>query len=127
MLEREGVPTDDRWPAPTIGDDAARGIGLYRANILPRLLGRGRGPVRAATVPVQVVVATRDRFVAPSSIESVVRSASEVSRVDVDAGHWVIRSHPDEVAAAVVAATGAPPDGVNGSLGAHRSSPRRGS
>ena len=32
-LHREGVPTDDRWPAPTFGSDFAHGVDLYRANV----------------------------------------------------------------------------------------------
>jgi pimeloyl-ACP methyl ester carboxylesterase len=102
-LEREGAATDEAWPAPTLPDDVANGVGLYRANMLRRLTRRR--PTEAV-VPVQLIVARRDPFVAPSSVEGAARWAPDVTRVDVDAGHWVVRSRPDEVAAAVLDASG---------------------
>ena len=94
----EGAATDDEWPAPTLPDDASRGVALYRANMLPRLL---RPNPRPARVPVQLIVAERDPAVLPSTVEVAERWASELTRVDIDAGHWVIRSRPAEVAAAI--------------------------
>ena len=100
-MAAEGAPTDDEWPAPTLPDDAARGVALYRANMLPRLL---RPNPRPAKVPVQLIVARRDPALLPSTVEVAERWAPDLHRVDVDAGHWVIRSRPDEVAGAVLEA-----------------------
>jgi pimeloyl-ACP methyl ester carboxylesterase len=97
-MAAEGAQTDDEWPAPTLPDDAARGVGLYRANMLPRLL---RPKPRPATVPVQLIVATRDPALLPSTVEVAERWAPDLTRVDLDAGHWVIRSRPREVASAI--------------------------
>ena len=98
-MEREGAPTDESWPSPTLPDDAARGINLYRANMLPRLV---RPRPRRATVPVQLLVATGDPAVLPSTVAEAQRWTPDLRRVDIDAGHWVIRSKPDAVADAIL-------------------------
>ena len=112
-----------------LGEDAARGIRLYRANVLPRLL---HPRPRPATVPVQLVVALRDRFVLPSTLADAERWAPELERVEIDAEHWVIRSHPDEVAGAILSACSsaptrgpASPTGRSPSPTAAGSAPRR--
>lgn len=94
----EGVSTDDRWPAPTFAADAARGMGLYRANIRHRL---ARPRLRTTEVPVQVLVAARDRYIAPSTLSGLDRWAERFWWRDVPTGHWVERSQPEVVAAAV--------------------------
>ena len=95
-----------------LGKDAARGIGLYRANVLPRLL---HPRPRPATVPVQLLVALRDPFVLPSTLADAERWAPDLQRVEIDAGHWVIRSHPDEVADAILSACSSAPTRGRGS------------
>ena len=96
LLERQGVPTDESWPAPTLRADAANGIRLYRANVLRRL-----ARPRAATVevPVLLIVPSRDPFLGPEVFEGVEAVAPDLHRRDIDAGHWVIRTHADHVAA----------------------------
>lgn len=86
---------DDEWPAPTIGDDVAHGVRLYRANVFASV--RGRDPSPTASVPVQLVVPTEDRYVRPSLVEGLPYQR----RHELAAGHWVVRSHPDEVAARI--------------------------
>jgi pimeloyl-ACP methyl ester carboxylesterase len=49
-------------------------------------------------VPVQLIVPLRDPFVTPSFVRDVGRFASDLTRSEVDAGHWVVRTHPDQVA-----------------------------
>ncbi len=94
-LHREGVPTDDRWPAPTFGSDFAHGVELYRANVRDRL----RHPRAGHTdVPVQLIVPTRDRYVSPPLLEGLDEWASLMWRRPVDGGHWIIRTRPDDVA-----------------------------
>jgi hypothetical protein len=51
-----------------------------------------------AEVPVQLIVATRDRYESPALFDDADRWAARVWRRDVRAGHWVQRSHPEQVA-----------------------------
>ncbi|MGH3472003.1 MAG: alpha/beta fold hydrolase [Nocardioidaceae bacterium] len=81
--------------AETLPEDAAYGANLYRAN------RRGRQPVaggRRTTVPVQLIVPTRDKYLTPAIYEGLDGYALDLARVELDAGHWVQLSHPDEVA-----------------------------
>jgi NAD(P)-dependent dehydrogenase (short-subunit alcohol dehydrogenase family)/pimeloyl-ACP methyl ester carboxylesterase len=89
-------------PAETITRDAVNGIALYRANMNPGprslgLAGPGREP-KPVTVPVQLVVTTQDKFIAQSTQESVIGQVPRLWRRRIRAGHWVQRSHPDQVA-----------------------------
>lgn len=94
----EGAPTDDHWPAATLGQDFGQGVELYRANVRGRL----RHPeLRHTDVPVQLIVPLRDRYVTPALLEGLEHWTSLMWRRPVDAGHWVIRSNPDAVAASV--------------------------
>ena len=110
----ERVPTDDTWPAPTFGADFAHGVELYRANVRTRL----RHPqARRSDVPVQLIVPTRDRYITPALLDGLDEWTTRLWRRSADAGHWMIRTHPDEIAAwvrEVVAYvdTGAEPDGL---------------
>ncbi|SDD02594.1 SDR family oxidoreductase [Actinokineospora iranica] len=82
-------------PAPTIRADAARGVQLYRANMVP-LLSRPRQ--RRATMPVQVVIPTRDRFVTAALAEDLERWVGRLWRREVVAGHWAPAARPDVLA-----------------------------
>lgn len=91
LRRSEGV---DVTPAPTLVDDAVRGISLYRANIRPVM----RSPRdRVAPMPVQVVEPTRDRYIrtAPLDLE---RWTPSLRRTPIAAGHWAVLSHPAEIA-----------------------------
>jgi hypothetical protein len=60
---------------------------------------RLRAPrARVTDVPVQVVVPTRDRFIGPALLDGIDALAPRLVRRDVPAGHWVLRSQPDDVA-----------------------------
>lgn len=90
----EGVPA-------TPGDrtlDGPRGIGMYRANFLPRL---ARPRQRKTEVPVQVLVPTQDHYASPRLADDTPRWAPHLVRRDVFAGHWAHVSHPDVVAHAI--------------------------
>jgi pimeloyl-ACP methyl ester carboxylesterase len=82
------------------GDDAAHGVELYRANVSRRMRAPGSG---RTDVPVLTVVPTRDPFLVPELFDDVARYAPNGRRVDVDAGHWVVRQQPELVADLVVA------------------------
>jgi pimeloyl-ACP methyl ester carboxylesterase len=70
-------------------------VNLYRANVPRRLL---RPRPWTTSVPVQLVVATRDGFVTPRSLEGMEERCSKLTRVEVDEGHWLPRARPAELA-----------------------------
>jgi len=72
-------------PAATLPDDAVRGLQLYRANVLPRLLNPR---IRRTQIPVQLITLTRDRYVSPDLTMDLRRWAPNLRRDEVDAGHW---------------------------------------
>lgn len=83
---------------PHLRDNTTHSIELYRANIVQRL----RRPVSWHTsVPVQLVVALRDGFVTPRSYDGMEDRCSDLTRVEVDEGHWLPRARPAEFAALV--------------------------
>lgn len=69
----------------TLAGDAVRGIGLYRANMLPRLLRPGQRPT---TVPVQTITLTRDNYVSPALNEDLDRWVPQLWRRTLPATHW---------------------------------------
>ncbi|WP_331767065.1 SDR family oxidoreductase [Embleya sp. NBC_00896] len=86
MLTRaEGVRPRAGHPQPTLADDAVRGIALYRANMLPRMLLPGE---RSTTVPVQLITLADDRFVGAALSEGLERWAPRLWRRGIAAGHW---------------------------------------
>lgn len=79
-------------------DDARNGLSLYRANIRRRM----RHPRELHTdVPVQVVQPRRDPFITEVMLEDLELACSDLTIAYVDAGHWVPRSHPRELAGLV--------------------------
>lgn len=79
--------------------DAITGLALYRSNVVRRL----RRPRAVHTsVPVQLVIATRDPYVLRSTLKSVSEYVATLRRVEVDCGHWLPRTHAAELARLVV-------------------------
>jgi NAD(P)-dependent dehydrogenase (short-subunit alcohol dehydrogenase family)/pimeloyl-ACP methyl ester carboxylesterase len=96
MRRLERIEPRDGHPAETFVSDAQVGVQLYRANARAIFERRpDRGP---ASVPVQLVVATRDRYESPALFDDAPTWAADVWRRDVHSGHWLQRSHPDQVA-----------------------------
>lgn len=93
LVLREGLGTG-HWDG-SLADNAANGVNLYRANILRRTRRPGR--LRTA-VPVLVVRPTRDDYVTGVLCEDLDQACSAVRVVEVDAGHWLPRTHPDVLA-----------------------------
>ncbi|MEQ1440704.1 alpha/beta fold hydrolase [Fontimonas sp. SYSU GA230001] len=105
---------DRRWPAllarleglasvgvnPTQRDDGRTGVQLYRANFIDRLLHPRE---RRCDLPVQLIVPLRDPFVSPALFEGIERWVPQLSRTDVDGGHWLPLSAPDLVAEQITA------------------------
>jgi pimeloyl-ACP methyl ester carboxylesterase len=88
--------------ADTLPSDAVNGLELYRANIL----SASRAPVPGGprtSLPVQLVVPLRDAFITAAFVGNVGRFAPDLTRVEIDAGHWVQRGSPDELSAAIAA------------------------
>ena len=90
----QGLADAPHWPS-TFAEDGANGVNLYRANAT----GRMRNPRPATTsVPVQVIVPTRDDFLIPALYHRLPRFVENLTMYEVDAGHWVARTHPDLIA-----------------------------
>ncbi|OZD79453.1 alpha/beta hydrolase [Rhodococcus sp. 05-339-2] len=86
-------------PTPTAADQQ-RGIALYRANVLRRLLG---GPVPRCAVPTTVVVPTDDRMLSPNLTDGLDRWIPDLRVDQVDAGHWWPYTHPVDAARVLMA------------------------
>ncbi|GAA5132372.1 SDR family oxidoreductase [Alloalcanivorax gelatiniphagus] len=71
--------------SPTQSQDGARGVALYRANMLPCLLHPRE---RRTTIPVQLIVATRDRYVAPGLLDGLSDWTGPLWRREMNTGHW---------------------------------------
>jgi pimeloyl-ACP methyl ester carboxylesterase len=97
-LERgQGLP-EGHW-GPELAIDAANGLNLYRANVLPRM----REPRRWRTdVPVLVIRPTRDAFLTSVVENGLQEFCSDVRLERLDAGHWAIVTQPEQVAALLV-------------------------
>ena len=93
----EGLAPADQ-PGPTLRQDGANGVELYRRNVGPRM----RDPQERRTdVPVLLIVARRDRYVTPAVLDDLDQHCSNLHRVDVDAGHWLPASEPAIVASLI--------------------------
>jgi pimeloyl-ACP methyl ester carboxylesterase len=96
LRRRDGVEPRLGHPAPTLPRDGAQGLELYRANMRERL---GRPRERRTDLPVQLIVPTRDGYVTPYLAEHAPAPWVPNLRVHrLDAGHWVPRTHPAQVA-----------------------------
>jgi len=92
LLERfEGISAES---TPTQNRDGQHGLKLYRANVARRLLAPRE---RRTSVPVQLVVPTRDRFVSLELLDGIEQWVDRLWRRDVAAGHWLQLSHPQLV------------------------------
>lgn len=72
-----------------------RGIALYRANILRRLLS---GPDPKCVVPTTVVVPLHDRFLSADLADGLERWIPDLHVMKVDAEHWWPYTHPVDAA-----------------------------
>ena len=80
---------------PTLRDDMVNGLRVYRANIFQRV---GNPRERRTSVPVQLIVNTRDVAVRPAGYDDTHRWVTDLRRVDVKAGHWLPYARPEFVA-----------------------------
>jgi pimeloyl-ACP methyl ester carboxylesterase len=91
----EGIEAVGGYPGDDVASVAIAGVSIYRQNIWPRLR---RPDARPVELPVQLLVATRDRYVSPRVFEDTGRWVRDLTRHEVRAGHWSPRTHPDELA-----------------------------
>jgi len=87
---KEGLPLNQN-----IVKDGKYGVGLYRANFIPRLL---KPRERYAICPVQAIVLKWDNFVSPQLVGEIPKWVQTFSRVELDANHWAILSQPKLIA-----------------------------
>lgn len=95
LTRKENLGDTAHW-SESFSEDGANGVNLYRAN----------GPefTKGTTkVPVQLIVPTKDAFVTPAVFANVAEFAPDVRRIDIVAGHWVIRTHPEIIAEKIAA------------------------
>lgn len=90
---KEGLPLNQN-----IVKDGKYGVGLYRANFIPRLL---KPCERHAICPVQAIVLKRDNFVSPQLVDEMPKWVQTFSRVELDANHWAILSQPKLIAESI--------------------------
>lgn len=89
----EGLVID--VPGAGLTDDMVAGVRLYRANMLERLV---RPVPRRSPVPVQLVVNTKDIAMTPAMFADAADWTVDLTRVDLDRGHWLPVSDPQLVA-----------------------------
>lgn len=85
LRKAEGIEPRPGHPQPTLREDAERGIGLYRANMISKLT---RPEFRFAKVPVQIISPLSDRFVSPALADGLEHWAPDLRRETVACGHW---------------------------------------
>ncbi|AXE87135.1 SDR family oxidoreductase [Streptomyces sp. Go-475] len=97
VLERvEKVPRGD-YPTSSLPSDAAHGAWLYRDNVRHRL--RDPRPDAYAHAPVQLVTPLGDRFLSERLHDDLEQWVPRLTRRTVQAGHWIPRTRPDQLAA----------------------------
>lgn len=94
LVAAERLGDDAHW-GPTLGQDGANGVNLYRANMPRRMAHPGAGRTR---VPVQVLIPRHDAFITPAVFDDLASFAPDSSTVEIDGGHWVARQQPERVA-----------------------------
>lgn len=75
--------------------DGCHGTKLYRANFLPRLLSP---QPRHAQCPVQLIVPGQDNYVGKQLSENLEQWTGTLVRKEIDAPHWVVLTHPQQIA-----------------------------
>lgn len=90
----EGV--HDPRPGSTQASDGEHGVKLYRANFFARL---SRPRERRTRVPVQLIVASRDRYVRPQLFDGLERWVPNLVRRQTRRGHWqLLLNEPRQLA-----------------------------
>jgi NAD(P)-dependent dehydrogenase (short-subunit alcohol dehydrogenase family)/pimeloyl-ACP methyl ester carboxylesterase len=96
VLAAGGITPRPGHPADTVTQDGINGISLYRANMMNRM---SRPHPATVDVPVQVVIATQDRFIAEQTQLSAKGYAPRLWLRRTRAPHWIPRTHAPQLAA----------------------------
>ncbi len=93
ILEKsEGIHAE---ASSTQARDGRVGVKLYRANFAKRVL---KPQQRHTDTPVQLIWPKRDRFMVPEIWDDLPQWAPKLWRREIDAGHWLQLSHPQQLA-----------------------------
>jgi NAD(P)-dependent dehydrogenase (short-subunit alcohol dehydrogenase family)/pimeloyl-ACP methyl ester carboxylesterase len=95
-LRRQGVPLDGDHPASTLVSDLRNGLNLYRKNMLGA--DRPAPPPEPTTVPVQIVIVTRDRYLNVEIAKAHSSLATTVWTRVLATTHWAQLTRPRLVA-----------------------------
>ncbi len=95
MLAAEGITPRPGHPADTITQDGVNGLSLYRANMVRRT---ARPHPAKVDVPVQVIIASGDRFIAEQTQLSARGYAPRLWLRRTRATHWIQRTHAGQLA-----------------------------
>ena len=79
----------------SLSADGQHGVKLYRANFIRSLLHPRQRPT---SVPVQLIVQTRDRYVGPQLFDQLSRWVPQLWRREVHTGHWQLLAEPTQLA-----------------------------
>lgn len=96
LQQLEAVPARDAYPDHDVAGEGVHGAWLYRRNVPARLLSPQTEAV--APMPVQLIIPQWDRFLSPAVYEGIEALAPRLRRRTIEAGHWVPRTHPDQLA-----------------------------
>ena len=88
------TPRYEKRSGRSIGDNAIRGLQLYRAN----MLSGSTPPMGTYAGPVQVIVPLEDPFISPLLASGLKDRFPNVEVVAVDAGHWFPEDNSAEFA-----------------------------
>lgn len=103
VLTDSGVPEDDPILERTqreITAFAVPGLQLYRQNLNPLRLPETPAP-GCVTARTLLVVATDDRHVTAPLARASLPLCRDASVLEIEAGHWIVRSHPGALADAI--------------------------
>jgi len=95
----DGVPGAQRFRSDSATTDLVNSLKIYRA--VTRRSVRQYRAGHYVSVPVQLIVSSRDPVVRPHGLDQVSRWVPRLWRRDIKAGHWAPMSHPQVLAAAV--------------------------
>ncbi len=95
LIAGEGTSPRPGHPADTIIQDGVNGLSLYRANMLRRT---SRPRPAKVDVPVQVIIASDDRYIAEQTQLAARGYASRLWLRRARAPHWIQRTHAVQLA-----------------------------